>query len=150
VVFNQNWFIANVGHLLTNLSTFDACSRSANCLTVGSFDRSWMPMQPSHTQLQIRCGFVSETGRRSDNEDYAGIYLGTPAQRVRQGIVAAVADGVGGSKGGRVAAELAVRSFIDAYYSMPVLRPSSPSAGGFSSRGAAIRHWRMHPALLPC
>jgi serine/threonine protein phosphatase PrpC len=78
-----------------------------------------MPMQPSHTQLQIRCGFVSETGRRSDNEDYAGIYLGTPAQRVRQGIVAAVADGVGGSKGGRVAAELAVRSFIDAYYSLP-------------------------------
>src|SRR5688572_10688026 len=78
-----------------------------------------MPMQPSHSQLQIRCGFVSETGRRSDNEDYAGIYLGTPAQRVRQGIVAAVADGVGGSKGGRVAAELAVRSFIDAYYSLP-------------------------------
>ena len=34
-------------------------------------------------------------------------------------IVAAVADGVGGHKGGREAAELTVRCFLDAYYSLP-------------------------------
>lgn len=71
------------------------------------------------TRIQIQYGLASEQGRRPRNEDYAGIWLGTPGQQATQGIVAAVADGVGGSKGGRVAAELAVRSFIDAYYAQP-------------------------------
>lgn len=76
-------------------------------------------MQPPSTPLQIQFGFASETGRRGRNEDYVGICLGTPRQRPGHGIVAAVADGVGGAKGGRVAAELAVRGFIDGYYSQP-------------------------------
>ena len=74
---------------------------------------------PPPTRIQIQYGLASERGRRPRNEDYAGIWLGTPGQQATQGIVAAVADGVGGSKGGRVAAELAVRSFIDAYYAQP-------------------------------
>jgi serine/threonine protein phosphatase PrpC len=74
---------------------------------------------PSPTRIQIQYGLASEQGRRPRNEDYAGIWLGTPGQQATQGIAAAVADGVGGSKGGRVAAELAVRSFIDAYYAQP-------------------------------
>ncbi|QQP93150.1 bifunctional protein-serine/threonine kinase/phosphatase (plasmid) [Skermanella sp. TT6] len=69
--------------------------------------------------IQIRFGIASEQGRRPRNEDYAGLYEGTALQRIRQGIVAAVADGVGGAKGGRVAAELAVRTFIDGYYAQP-------------------------------
>ncbi|WP_158046014.1 bifunctional protein-serine/threonine kinase/phosphatase [Skermanella pratensis] len=69
--------------------------------------------------VQIRFGIASEPGRRPRNEDYAGLYHGTGLQRIRQGIVAAVADGVGGAKGGRVAAELAVRTFIDGYYAQP-------------------------------
>lgn len=63
--------------------------------------------------LQLRCGFASETGRRPDNQDFA-------AWREWAGVcVAAVADGVGGHKGGRVAAETAVRGFLDAYFAMP-------------------------------
>lgn len=69
--------------------------------------------------LQIQFGFASETGKRSANEDYVGVGLGTPGQRTRQGVVAAVADGVGGAKGGRIAAELTVRTFIDGYYAQP-------------------------------
>ncbi len=66
-------------------------------------------------RLDIRCGLESVAGRTADNQDYAGIYLGDAASCARHGIIAALADGVGGAKGGRIAAELAVSSFIDGY-----------------------------------
>jgi serine/threonine protein phosphatase PrpC len=68
----------------------------------------------SQRNLGVRVGFVSETGKRSANEDYVATCLGRSGGSNRD-IVAAVADGVGGHKGGREAAELAVRCFIDAY-----------------------------------
>ncbi|WP_207461601.1 bifunctional protein-serine/threonine kinase/phosphatase [Azospirillum sp. SYSU D00513] len=71
------------------------------------------------SQLRVQFGFLSETGKRPRNEDYLGVCLGTPGQRARQGIVAALADGVAGAKGGRVAAELTIRSFIEGYYAQP-------------------------------
>ena len=58
-------------------------------------------------------------GKRAANEDYCALYLGEGDEAARMGVVAALADGVGGTKGGRVAAELAVRSFIDGYYGAP-------------------------------
>lgn len=64
----------------------------------------------------IRIGVVSETGRREDNQDFAGASLGTSAQRALRGTVAALADGVGGARGGRAAAESTVRGFIEGYY----------------------------------
>ena len=63
--------------------------------------------------LQVRCGFASQTGRRPDNQDF-GAWL-----ELSRHCVAAVADGVGGHKGGRVAAETAVRGFLDAYPALP-------------------------------
>lgn len=75
-------------------------------------------MTPSGS-LKIACGIASRRGRRPDNQDFAALYEGTPLERMNQGILAAVADGVGGSRGGRVAAELAVRSLIDGYYAQP-------------------------------
>lgn len=69
--------------------------------------------------LKIATGIVSERGKRPDNQDFAAVYEGTPLERVNHGILAAVADGVGGTKGGRVASELAVRSLIDGYYAQP-------------------------------
>ena len=62
--------------------------------------------------LNVRHGFASQTGKRPDNQDYVGLWSG------RQ-VVAAIADGVGGHKGGRQAAETVVRGFLDAYLSQP-------------------------------
>lgn len=67
-------------------------------------------------QLDVRVGFHSAQGNRDRNDDYGAVFLGTPSQRQRQGIVAALADGMGGAKAGRVAAELATRGLIDGYY----------------------------------
>lgn len=66
--------------------------------------------------LQVRVGFASDTGKRETNEDYVAAYLARGTQRVTRGVVAAIADGVGGHDGGREAAETAVRGFIDGYY----------------------------------
>lgn len=66
-------------------------------------------------RLQIRSGFTSKTGKRETNEDYLASLEGNPLQ----GTVAAIADGMGGERGGRQAAETTVRGFIDAYYSLP-------------------------------
>jgi serine/threonine protein phosphatase PrpC len=66
-------------------------------------------------QLEIRVGWCSKTGRREVNEDYVGACVGSPAQRAQRGAVAAIADGISGTSGGRVAAEVAVRAFIDFY-----------------------------------
>jgi serine/threonine protein phosphatase PrpC len=63
--------------------------------------------------LDARAGFATATGGRERNEDFAAFAGG--ADYPGKGVVAAIADGVGGAKGGRVAAELAVRSFIEGY-----------------------------------
>jgi serine/threonine protein phosphatase PrpC len=70
-------------------------------------------------ELEVRIGLATETGLRQRNEDYAGAYLGTAEERANHGVVAVVADGVGGARGGRQAAETAVRGFIDGYLSGP-------------------------------
>jgi serine/threonine protein phosphatase PrpC len=64
------------------------------------------------SRLVTRYGFASERGSRTVNEDYPGI---AESRHSGSGIVAAIADGVGGARGGRVAAELGVRGFIDGY-----------------------------------
>ena len=76
-----------------------------------------------HGTLEIAIGFATAQGPRSDNQDFGGVDLGSPSERSLQGILAAVADGVGSAKGGRIAAELAVRSYIDGY------RAQSPLTG---------------------
>lgn len=73
----------------------------------------------SDGRLLAAAGFASETGKRADNQDFVGIYTATEAERVRHGMIAALADGVGGAKGGRVAAELAVRELIEGLYIQP-------------------------------
>lgn len=70
-------------------------------------------------QLRVAVGLASRQGARSENQDFVLAYDGAPAERVTHGVVAALADGVSGAKGGRVAAELACRSFVEAYYSLP-------------------------------
>ncbi|WP_207206606.1 bifunctional protein-serine/threonine kinase/phosphatase [Methylovirgula ligni] len=68
-------------------------------------------------QLEIAAGFATRAGKRTNNQDFGTVDIGTASQRAVQGIVAAVADGFGNAQGGRVASELAVRAFIDGYRS---------------------------------
>lgn len=71
-------------------------------------------------QLQTRIGFVSETGKRAGNEDFVAARDGNGQARAVTDALAAIADGMGGGPGGRLAAETTVRGFVDAYYSLPV------------------------------
>lgn len=89
-------------------------------------------------QLQCHIGYASVSGKRESNQDYCGIYEGNPSQRRLKGLVAAIADGVGGAKGGRQAAETAVRSFIDGYYSTPETISIEHAAGRILT---AINRW---------
>jgi serine/threonine protein phosphatase PrpC len=107
----------------------------------------------SHTgsthELQTRIGFLSEQGRRDANEDYVASYAGDAHQRAAKGIVAVVADGVGGTNGGRQAAEVTVRGFLDGYYGLPETLGVERAAGRALD---AMNRWvcaqgRQDPAL---
>src|SRR5580704_5398277 len=69
--------------------------------------------------VRASVGFASQTGPRERNEDFAGAVLGWELPQPRHDIVAAIADGIGGAKGGRVAAETAVRGFLDGFCDLP-------------------------------
>jgi serine/threonine protein phosphatase PrpC len=69
--------------------------------------------------VQARVGFASRTGPRQENEDFAGALYGAELPEPRQEVVAAIADGIGGAKGGRIAAETAVRGFLDGFCDLP-------------------------------
>lgn len=73
------------------------------------------PVRFDPGRLEVQIGLASDKGPRSDNQDFALAYLGTRATRASEGVIAAIADGVAGTTGGRVAAELAVRGFIDGF-----------------------------------
>src|SRR5271170_6159392 len=69
--------------------------------------------------VKATVGFTSETGPRKRNEDFAGAVFGLELPQPRRDVVAAIADGIGGAKGGRVAAETAVRGFLDGFWDLP-------------------------------
>src|ERR1700688_2729589 len=69
--------------------------------------------------VKASVGFASETGPRERNEDFGGAVFGWELPKPRRDVVAAIADGIGGAKGGRVAAEMAVRGFLDGFCDLP-------------------------------
>jgi serine/threonine protein phosphatase PrpC len=69
--------------------------------------------------IKVSVGFVSETGPRQRNEDFAGAVFGPELPEPRRDVVAAISDGIGGAKGGREAAEIAVRGFLDGFCDLP-------------------------------
>jgi len=69
--------------------------------------------------VKASVGFASETGPRERNEDFGGAVFGWELPQPRGDVVAAIADGIGGAKGGRVAAEMAVRGFLDGFCDLP-------------------------------
>ena len=71
------------------------------------------------TSLRASVGFSSEIGPRKRNEDFVGAVIGAELPEPRREVIAAIADGIAGAKGGRVAAEIAVRGFLDGFLDLP-------------------------------
>lgn len=69
--------------------------------------------------LNVAVGYSSLTGPRERNEDYCGVATPEGAELENKGIIAAVADGIGGHKGGREAAEYTVRGLLSDYFATP-------------------------------
>lgn len=69
--------------------------------------------------LKINIGQSSQTGPRDRNEDYVGIVTPANEQLATKGALVAVADGVGGTAGGREASEMTVRTVLSDYYATP-------------------------------
>ena len=63
--------------------------------------------------------YLSAKGTGRVNEDYVGVVAGDVAQRPTKGSAVVIADGMSGGNGGRIAAELAVRGFLEGYYQLP-------------------------------
>jgi serine/threonine protein phosphatase PrpC len=71
------------------------------------------------SEVKASVGFASETGPRKRNEDFGGAVFGPELPAPRGDVIAAISDGIGGSKGGREAAEIAVRGFLDGFSDLP-------------------------------
>ncbi|HUK59183.1 MAG TPA: protein kinase [Stellaceae bacterium] len=69
--------------------------------------------------VRATVGFATDKGPRERNEDFGGAVFGWELPEPRRDVVAAIADGIGGAKGGRVAAETAVRGFLDGFCDLP-------------------------------
>src|SRR5580704_5119465 len=78
--------------------------------------------------VRASAGFHSDVGARPDNQDFAGAVFGWELTPPRRDVVAVLADGIGGNKGGRVAAETAVRGFLDGFCDMPETMPVQRAA----------------------
>jgi protein phosphatase len=74
---------------------------------------------PPKTMLAVTLGHASLTGPRPRNEDFCGAATPEGAELDAKGIVAAVADGVGGHANGREASEHTVRGLLSDYYATP-------------------------------
>src|SRR5271166_1864324 len=97
-------------------------------------------MVEGNSGVRASVGFASETGPRACNEDFAGGVFGNELPAPRQEVVAAIADGIGGAKGGRVAAETAVRGFLDGLWDVPETMEVRRAGAGILN---ALNRW-MH------
>ena len=94
--------------------------------------------------IKASVGFVSQTGQRSSNEDFAGAVLGMDLPQPRRDVVAAIADGIGSAKGGRIAAETAVRGFLDGICELPETTEVRRSAARVLNALSAWMHSHGH------
>lgn len=69
--------------------------------------------------LKVDLGHSSLTGPRERNEDFCGVATPEGQELENKGIIAAVADGIGGHKGGREASEYTVRGLLSDYFATP-------------------------------
>ncbi|MGA2289555.1 protein kinase domain-containing protein [Bradyrhizobium sp.] len=71
------------------------------------------------SSIKVSVGFASEKGPRQRNEDFAGAVFGPELPVPRRDVIAAISDGIGSTGGGREAAEIAVRGFLDGFCDLP-------------------------------
>lgn len=69
--------------------------------------------------LQVSVGHTSLRGPRAHNEDFCGAVTPEGSELENKGLLAALADGVGGHAHGREAAEFTVRGLLSDYYATP-------------------------------
>jgi serine/threonine protein phosphatase PrpC len=75
-----------------------------------------MLTRSSATELSLTIGQCSEAGAKPLNQDFHGALIPDGAERALKGIAVALADGISSSKVSRIAAEIAVKSFLEDYY----------------------------------
>jgi serine/threonine protein phosphatase PrpC len=69
--------------------------------------------------LILSAAHHTDAGTRDHNEDFVGMVTPPEPELSSKGMLAAVADGVSGSDGGREAAEYSVRGLLTDYYATP-------------------------------
>jgi len=92
----------------------------------------------SEDGVRASVGFCSDAGPRPDNQDFAAALFGWELKPPRHDVIAVIADGIGGAKGGRIAAETAVRGFLDGYCDVPENVPVQRAAAGVA---ATLNSW---------
>ena len=92
----------------------------------------------SEDGVRASVGFFSDAGPRPDNQDFAAALFGWELQPPRHDVVAVLADGIGGAKGGRIAAETAVRGFLDGFCDLPETVPVHQAAANVA---ATLNRW---------
>lgn len=100
-------------------------------------------------ELKVIAGMVSDIGcRRANNEDFALYEIpASGSAHVRKGVLAIVADGMGGHAGGEFASRLAGEVVRRTYYEAPV-PPGEALRLGFVEANRVIREAvRRFPAL---
>jgi len=75
-----------------------------------------MVTSASATELSLTIGQYSDAGAKPVNQDFHGALVPEGADLVLKGIAVALADGISSSKVSRIAAEIAVNSFMADYY----------------------------------
>jgi protein phosphatase len=109
-------------------------------------------------RLHATLGYSSLTGPRPRNEDFCGAVTPEGPELDAKGILAVVADGVGGHANGREASEYTVRGLLSDYYATPdtwavnksldtVLTPST--AGWSPTRRAPAKPPAWPPPCRP-
>jgi serine/threonine protein phosphatase PrpC len=81
------------------------------------------------SSLLVSTGWYTRTGRKSDNEDHAGVATPEDPLLTTKGACAVIADGMSTSEDGGQASRLSVNGFIEDYYSTPETWSVKKSAG---------------------
>jgi serine/threonine protein phosphatase PrpC len=85
-------------------------------------------IMPGKPLLQLRFGHASIAVPGKSNEDFYGIVTAQEEPEAQsRGIAVAIADGVSGSGGGRLASETTVRSLLRDFYGAPISWNTAPT-----------------------